>query len=336
MSLQAFSNSLLELYEVAEQAGPNHFPDEVVRIVNKLISFDGALLGIGCADIAHKAGLMIDRTVVSPTRNTCMNQCSDYALATLVAPTPDPSMNSSVDPITALFAKGFSKPLATDYKALYQGRKQEEIEEFYRYHDWRKLLLYGDAPSTTDDGRWVILYRSTGDDFTESEVFLLKAMWHHVTRTIEINLNHALNHIDPYHSMRAMALVSSRGIIETTNSAFTDLLKIEWPAFSVRSFPLHVISTLLNNGTYRGKQIEISASQKFGCLACIARRLPLVNTLAPTELNVADRFAKGMTHSQIAAILHVSPHTVRNQLAQVYQKLGVHSKIELMRAMSSQ
>ena len=38
------------------------------------------------------------------------------------------------------------------------------------------------------------------------------------------------------------------------------------------------------------------------------------------------QFARGMTHKEIAAHLNVSPHTVRNQLAQVYLKLGVHDK----------
>lgn len=331
MTLQAFSNSILELYEIAEQAGPNNFPQEVVRIVNKLISFDGALLGIGCADIARKTGLEVDQTIPPPPRNTGATRCTDCSPAMAA----DSAGACYVDPITALFAKGLSKPLATDYKNLYQRRDQKETKALCRAHDWQKLLLYGDAPSEADSARWLILYRNTCNDFTESEAFLLKAMWHHVTRTIKINLNHALSHIDPYHSTRAMALISSRGMVETENAAFKELLKIEWQDFRVRSLPLRVISALLNNGTYRGQQIEISASQKFGYLACSARRIPLIDTLAPSELSVADRFAKGMTHSQIAALLHVSPHTVRNQLAQVYQKLGVHSKIELMRAMSS-
>ena len=88
---------------------------------------------------------------------------------------------------------------------------------------------------------------------------------------------------------------------------------------------------LLNTGVYRGRRIEIRAEQKYGYIACTARRIAVIDTLAPSERAVAERYAKGMKREEIARGLKVSPHTVRNQLANVYEKLGVHSKAELAR-----
>jgi DNA-binding CsgD family transcriptional regulator len=326
MTLQAFSNSVLELYNVAEHAGPHIFGEEVFRIVNKLIAFDGAVLG---------AGLIIKATLPSISAAEAGMRVALRPGSGVDYLVPEPAASKLLEPFTALFLKGLSKPLATDYKTVYQACGSEKINRADRYPELRKFLLYGDAPSKATDARWLVLYRNGGDSFTESEAFLLEAIWHHVTRTIEMNLSHALDRLDPHHSKRAMALVSSRGIIEIASPAMIDLLTIEWQAQIARSLPLPVISALLSNGTYRGRHIEITASQKFGYLACTARRIPLIDTLAPSELNVANRYAKGMTHSQIATLLHVSPNTVRNQLAQAYQKLGVHSKIELMRALSN-
>lgn len=336
MAMEAFSNSVFELYEVAEHTAPDVFPREVARIVSKLISFDGAVFGSARACVANKAARKHSHDGQRHCDECLITDCRRVSLAVSeTAAEAESRFDFLVDPVTEVFAKGLYLPLALDCKALYQGRGPEEKEALSRYPDLRKLLLYGDATVTSECARWMMLYRGTEEDFNESEASLFKAMWNHVTRTTELNLSRALDRIDPHNSRRAMALISSRGIIEAATPALTELLNAEWPAFSARSLPLPVIAALINNGIYRGRQIEISASQQFGCLACTARRIPLIDTLAPSELNVANRFAKGMTHSQIAAILHVSPHTVRNQLAQVYQKLGVHSKIELMRAMSS-
>ena len=52
------------------------------------------------------------------------------------------------------------------------------------------------------------------------------------------------------------------------------------------------------------------------------------------ERRTAGLFAEGHTHHQIAQMLGISHHTVRNQLANVYRKLDVHSKLELVRALS--
>ena len=56
-------------------------------------------------------------------------------------------------------------------------------------------------------------------------------------------------------------------------------------------------------------------------------RLPL----SRAEARVAERFASGMTAQRVAAELGISRATVRNHLTAVYGKLGVHSKVELVR-----
>lgn len=57
-------------------------------------------------------------------------------------------------------------------------------------------------------------------------------------------------------------------------------------------------------------------------------------TLSTREMIVAERYATGATHKQIAAALSIAPATVRNHLAAVYRKLGVSNKPELIRALA--
>ncbi|MDO8300218.1 response regulator transcription factor, partial [Lacisediminimonas sp.] len=72
-----------------------------------------------------------------------------------------------------------------------------------------------------------------------------------------------------------------------------------------------------------------SMSRNCGYMLCTGRRLSVVHMLARSELAVAYNYASGMSHKEIAILLGVSPHTVRNQLVAVYQKLDIHSKAEL-------
>lgn len=68
--------------------------------------------------------------------------------------------------------------------------------------------------------------------------------------------------------------------------------------------------------------------------ACGARRRKRAeqrSQLTPQEQRVALLAAEGMSNAQIAAALTVSPKTVDNHLQQIYSKLGIHSRRELIR-----
>jgi DNA-binding CsgD family transcriptional regulator len=55
--------------------------------------------------------------------------------------------------------------------------------------------------------------------------------------------------------------------------------------------------------------------------------------LTAAETRAVRLLVEGATQKQVAQRLGISPSTVRNQLASVYDKLGCHSKIELLQAL---
>jgi DNA-binding CsgD family transcriptional regulator len=57
--------------------------------------------------------------------------------------------------------------------------------------------------------------------------------------------------------------------------------------------------------------------------------------LTPSELQVALRVAEGLTNREVAGVLFLSPKTVEHHLSSIYRKLGVRSRTELARRMSS-
>lgn len=66
-------------------------------------------------------------------------------------------------------------------------------------------------------------------------------------------------------------------------------------------------------------------------LARIGGRAPSTDDLTPTEQQIADLVASGMTNREVAATLSVTPKTVESALTRVYRKLGVRSRTELAR-----
>lgn len=73
------------------------------------------------------------------------------------------------------------------------------------------------------------------------------------------------------------------------------------------------------------------AKRTRGELARLGLRRDAGSELTPTEEQVAERAASGMTNRQIAGALFISPKTVEANLARVYRKLGISSRAELGR-----
>jgi DNA-binding NarL/FixJ family response regulator len=52
--------------------------------------------------------------------------------------------------------------------------------------------------------------------------------------------------------------------------------------------------------------------------------------LSVRELEILDLLSKGFSNKEISQQLFISPHTVRNHLFNIYEKLHVHSRMEAM------
>ncbi|MDF1566717.1 MAG: helix-turn-helix transcriptional regulator [Spirochaetaceae bacterium] len=60
------------------------------------------------------------------------------------------------------------------------------------------------------------------------------------------------------------------------------------------------------------------------------RMVPEELPLTARERDIAESVAQGLTYGEIADNLGISPNTVRNHVANVYKKLSVRSKVELL------
>jgi len=73
------------------------------------------------------------------------------------------------------------------------------------------------------------------------------------------------------------------------------------------------------------RELSITADQA-GSASSVPDNLPLTDR----ERDIADSLAQGLTYGEIAENLGISPNTVRNHVANLYKKLSVRSKVELI------
>ena len=71
-------------------------------------------------------------------------------------------------------------------------------------------------------------------------------------------------------------------------------------------------------------------------LARIGGRAPSSGELTPIESRVVELVALGHTNREVAAALFLSTRTVEGHLSRVYGKLGVHSRVELVRKLADE
>lgn len=313
MVLEAFSQSVGALYRLSADMPPRNFSFEVVRLLRSLIPFDGALFKFGsnvvrfddnesAAELAsaHTTALLLEKCGVVFTRKTL-----------------------------SLGHHAQSKPLICQQRALLENFGSDDLSQFASVSYAQSLMFYGSAVEGTGDANWIVIYRKAEVAFSETESTFLQNYWSHIRQACALNLTHLLNNNTPGRNSRTLGLLNMHGRFEVADAALIELLKEEWLNFDGHTLPAEAMSVLLAQNTFHGLKIELLSNPNFGYLVCEAKRVAVFNVLAPGEKKVAFLFSTGLSNGKIADQLGVSAYTVRNQLAQIYQKLGIHSKAQL-------
>jgi DNA-binding CsgD family transcriptional regulator len=193
------------------------------------------------------------------------------------------------------------------------------------------LSIYVDNPATG----WVdtiSLYRSYPESpFSQEERRVLQCLVPHLIEARQINhLEHLFSEQPGAPQQHALGACDSQGVIHMAGKHFVELMHCEWPQWKGPCLP----DTVLKSSTsaarcYVGQAISILFVPVFDSFQLKIRPRSLVNALSQRELEIARRFASGLTHKELARELGLSPSTVRNHLSSIYPKLGVGNKAEL-------
>lgn len=131
------------------------------------------------------------------------------------------------------------------------------------------------------------------------------------------------------------AITDLQGLVHAAGEDFCLALKEASPGWRGPLFP-----TVLQDLVGGSRSALVIGDYEFTARRANDRRLFAVSRqvgafgLTPAETRVTRLYAEGLSQRDISLRLGVSPATIRNQLASAYQKLGVHSKLELLRALN--
>jgi DNA-binding CsgD family transcriptional regulator len=178
---------------------------------------------------------------------------------------------------------------------------------------------------------------ATAPRFTEGERRLQRLVVPHLVEARDVN---AILYADRGASAgreadRRRALVDGSGVILSVEAGFAEMIRAEFSGWQGPRLPPILAAALFGREArvYRGKAIAAARLREAGdgTRLVSARPLSAVDQLSAREYAVAQAYAAGRTHKEIASGSGVSPATVRNQLQSAYAKLGVVNKIGLAR-----
>ena len=138
----------------------------------------------------------------------------------------------------------------------------------------------------------------------------------------------------PRPASSARALVDRFGVVHNAEPGLTALFRREDPGWEGPTIPSPLFA-FFENGTrqYKGNAVIASLVRQLPDRTFVisVRARAQIDTLSKRELAVAREFAAGKTYKEIASSFGTSPTTVRSQIQIVYTKLGVRSKVDLLK-----
>lgn len=304
-SAQAMADFLLELYHDAAECRPNELRLRVLERLKGFVPFDFAVWGGGMAD----GRLVTDLTVLDQSK-AVLGDWENVA-------SQDAFCDLTLDNLgtTARFDD------VPDY------RRGLAYNEHWRKFDASHMMATIVAEKS--DG-YVSFVGLCADDrpfaFTESERLFKQTLMPHFSQALRMNRN--LWDARPDVEREAVALLSADGSVLSAEGPFFDLAEHEWGKPAMR-LPYGVMQALKRQEQWRGVSVNARiapfGTNHFVHLSAVSA----LERLSPREREVAELFASGLSHKNVARELGSSPSTVRNQVTRIYEKLGISNKASL-------
>jgi len=309
-TLQAFSRFLLELSTLADCAseGPGFREDALQRLAQWL-PFDSAVWASGRA------------TAQGPEFHTVelWRQPPQLLVDYEVVKHLDPLFQRSA----AAPGRAVSASAATSLPPVFMPL----VQRYGLAHAMSTMSL----ASRSGLLNGISLWRSSPDrPFTPDDEAAMEAALPHLLKEAEARLLRGQPGAATPADARACA--DANGCLHAASARWLDLMQTEhasWqgPLLPTAWHPLLSASAQPQALRLRRTVLHVRPQPPFALLQ-LRPRVPW-DDLSPRVKTVARLAAEGHTHKAIASQLNLAPTTVRNQLAQAYADLGIHSRTDL-------
>jgi DNA-binding CsgD family transcriptional regulator len=223
-----------------------------------------------------------------------------------------------------------SRALRVHIPSFYAG--QPDLLDFVQRNEidaMNLILVNGLAPGEI---HWLSLYRQQrAPEWSELDCKWLELMMPHLTEAARINVAIHPSDLGNLHELNVAVAEAASCTLLRADTQFLAVLACEWSGFDGLHLPPRLAEAWRHAQTFvhLGKRIRIDG-RCFGELVYLcAREKNQVESLTQRQLEVAHLYAKGLTSKEIAQACALSPATVRNHMAHVFEALQLHSRQEL-------
>lgn len=174
---------------------------------------------------------------------------------------------------------------------------------------------------------------SARQPFSAQERDMKQLLIAHLGSALRLSQEHLLN--QQVGAEEGHGLATRGGQLLYTQSLFRQLMREEWGRHSTK-IPIAVLKLAEKTGIWRGHaiQLQLEPNGNYHLLRAEPLFKPVHMTLR--ERAIAELFAQGRSHKEVARELDVAPSTVRNHLAHIYRRLNIHNKTELLQLLQNE
>lgn len=202
------------------------------------------------------------------------------------------------------------------------------------------LIMSSIAPEISSQDFMAIFRAQPRDRYSDEEHRRAEFLMPHLIEAGRINRVFWLNQMSvlmqTHRGIRAIA--GFGGMLYSYDEAFVTMVRMEWPEWLPPMLPHQLVTVLRSTSALRftGNHIVVSANAGGDMLFLQTRQRLPVDALAPVEHIVANMVARGQPYKEVARNMGVSLATIRNQLHNVYRKLGIRNKAELAQCLGEE
>ncbi|MCD6679523.1 MAG: helix-turn-helix transcriptional regulator [Burkholderiaceae bacterium] len=306
------SRCLLDLYQLAIGSRIGEFEDQLFTLVGEYVAFDGAWFG---------RSTMMASGPIMHNNYTC-DLGDDFV--------SDWERVKADDPLVSLVTDERRNPAIVSMADDLSG----PFRSFCGKYDLAQLMCSVAVDPVLKLWTHLSLYRNgLVPRYSERDIEMMRHLMPHFAAALNLNRVHHVERMQmaAQGPRTAVAICDGRGVIQYADSAFADLMLMEWPQWGGGTLPANLNHALLVEGVaaFVGTYTTLRAERIADLFVIQARPPCALDLLTPKELSVVRLFGEGLTYKAVARRLGNSPATVRHHLRRAYAKLRIQNKGEI-------
>lgn len=306
LALQSLSSVLHQVYAASRCGEVQQYQRRALEVVGKLVAFDAAWWGratfsggehrVHCSYPYRLPADVGERLNLSDRRNVVALRC-------------------------------VAEPGRAHFFGPADLRSQPSTAALTEHMGIEQSLCVADVDATLGVTAFVSLARRKATvRFSARDRELLELFVPHLTAGLDMALADELA-AQRNPERTALLTTDTTGLLRVSEAAAADLLRAEWPGWTGPRLPAPLVERVTSGqGEFLGRHLHASIRWIADHVVVSLRRREPRDLLTRRERDVANAFATGLSHREVAQALGLAPATVRHHLRSAYVKLGVTDK----------